>query len=163
MDGIPDKVNSITATVDGINTEITSIKSVNDFQSLLLSQANITAEKLQTFIGEYLESGETLASVIEQTAGGISMATVYNNLKTAGIDIANNGTTATGTVSIYGDQVKIKNTENGQDRLWVDSSGMTNIVQAKIQSGLIANFEISGSYIGVNPDGSGDGMSLSDT
>ena len=163
LDGIPDKVNSITATVDGINTEITSIKSVNDFQSLLLSQANITAQKLSTFIGEYLESGETLASVIEQTAGGISMATVYNNLKTAGIDIANNGTTATGTVSIYGDQVKIKNTENGQDRLWVDSSGMTNIVQAKIQSGLIANFEISGSYIGVSPTGSSNGMSLSDT
>ena len=163
LDGILDKVNSITATVDGINTEITSIKSVNDFQSLLLNRTNITAQKLSTFIGEYLESGETLASVIEQTAGGISMATVYNNLKTAGIDIANNGTTATGTVSIYGDQVKIKNTGNGQDRLWVDSSGMTNIVQAKIQSGLIANFKISGSYIGVNPEGSGNGMSLSDT
>ena len=163
LDGIPDKVNSITATVDGINTEITSIKSINDSQTGLILQLGMTAQKLQTFIGEYLESGETLASVIEQTAGGISMATVYNNLKTAGIDIANNGTTATGTVSIYGDQVKIKNTENGQDRLWVDSQGMTNIVKAKIQSGLIANFEISGSYIGVSPTGSGNGMSLSDS
>lgn len=163
LDGIPDKVNSITATVDEINTEITSIKSINDSQTGLILQLGMTAQKLQTFIGEYLESGETLASVIEQTAGGISMATVYNNLKTAGIDIANNGTTATGTVSIYGDQVKIKNTENGQDRLWVDSQGMTNIVKAKIQSGLIANFEISGSYIGVSPTGSGNGMSLSDS
>lgn len=146
LDGIPDKVNSITATVDGINTEITSIKGVNDFQSLLLSQANITAEKLSTFIGEYLESGETLASVIEQTAGGISMATVYNNLKTAGIDIANNGTTATGTVSIYGDKVTIKNRENGDDVLWVEdeTAKMSNV---DIVGGTIGGYNIENNKI----------------
>lgn len=153
LDGLPDRVTSLTADLSGIRGRVQTAEDK-------IGTLELDAEEFKTEIRDDIND---LSSNIEQTASGILMSTVYNNLKTAGIDIANNGTTATGTVSIYGDQVKIKNTENGSDRLWVDSSGMTNIVQAKIQSGLIANFEISGSYIGVTPSGSGDGMSLSDS
>lgn len=153
LDGLPDKVATLTTNLEGISGRVQTAEGQ-------IGTLEVKANEFQTKIEDDIEK---LSSRIDQTASGISMATVYDNLKTAGIDIANNGTTATGTVSIYGDQVKIKNTENGQDRLWVDSQGMTNIVKAKIQSGLIANFEISGSYIGVSPTGSGNGMSLSDS
>ena len=153
LDGLPDKVATLTTNLEGISGRVQTAEGQ-------IGNLELQADSFQTEIKKDIEN---LSSRIDQTASGISMSTVYDNLKTAGIDIANNGTTATGTVSIYGDQVKIKNTENGQDRLWVDSQGMTNIVKAKIQSGLIANFEISGSYIGVSPTGSGNGMSLSDS
>lgn len=176
LDGVADQISTLQQTVNGFDARVRNIEGDYVTESKLTQTSNsITSRvennegdisQLQTSIGSIQANVEDLdgrMSELELAPSGISMATVYDNLKTAGIDIANNGTTATGTVSIYGDQVKIKNTENGQDRLWVDSQGMTNIVKAKIQSGLIANFEISGSYIGVSPTGSGNGMSLSDS
>lgn len=135
--------SELTATAEGINAKVTE-------NTGKIGQLSVTSDKITGFIGEKNLDGKTLESMIQQSSTSVNMAVVYAGLKEAGIDIAvdPSGETPTGTVSIYGDQVTIKNTvkEDGQNVLWVEDD-VAKIGNVEIVSGKIAGLEISGNSI----------------
>lgn len=133
---------TLTATAEEINTKVTD-------NTGKIGQLSVTSDKITGFIGEENLDGTTLESMIQQSSTSINMAVVYAGLKEAGIDIAvdPSGETPTGTVDIYGDQVTIKNTQNGQNVLWV-SDNQAYLGNTYIETGKISSWQISDGYLG---------------
>lgn len=115
-----------------------------------IGQLSVTSDKITGFIGEENLDGTTLESMIQQSSTSINMAVVYAGLKEAGIDIAvdSTGGTPTGKVNIYGDQVTIKNTKDGDDVFWVDDDGLVHITLADITGSTIGGWTVVGGILG---------------
>ena len=153
-------VSTLTSKIEQTAENITSeVKSYTNEQLTKYSTIQQTDEKITMVVTDYKEADEELRGEIKASASSINMAVVYAGLKEAGIDIAvdSTGGTPTGTVDIYGDQVTIKNTKDGQSVLWVEN-GTAKIGNAEIISGKIGGFNISSDSIGTNTNSTGDGM-----
>lgn len=156
-------IASITEDADQIKLDVKAIKDDYVTESELnlkageinakvtdntekIGELTLTSNSFETRI-EDLEGD--VKSLISQTPSGIDMAVVYAGLKEAGIDIAvdSSGETPTGTVNIYGDQVTIKNTQNGQNVLWV-SDNQAYLGNTYIETGKISSWQISDGYLG---------------
>lgn len=132
-------------TAEKIKSEV---KSYTDEQLTNYSTIQQTADQIAVVVRGYQDADEELRGEITASASSVNMAVVYAGLKEAGIDIAvdSSGGTPTGTVDIYGDQVTIKNTKDGQSVLWVEK-GTAQIGNANVVSGNIGGFTITNSQL----------------
>lgn len=136
-------------TADHWESRFALIEGGSELDDIIASISEIeqTAEQIKAFVGKYWDTGQTLETILDMQAGGLSMATVINKLRVAGINIfADDSGEPTGTVEIYGDKVTIKNEEGGDDILWV-YDGKTYMGNTIIESGQIAGFNISGNSL----------------
>ena len=161
--GISANTSLINQTAEAIRTEVDEkVETINGNITKIeenVSSVTQTAESLTKFVGKYLnEEGTTLESVIEQTAGDIDMSVIYNNLRMAGLNISVDEGQETGSVTIYGDKVTIKNSEDSNDDVLYVQGGQTYLGNTNIVSGKIGGFNISSNAIGTNTNSTGDGM-----
>ena len=157
-DGIDARVEAIEddyITTSKLNIKageiISEVNSYTDEKLTKYSTIQQTDDKISSVVSEQNKKNEELSSRIDQISSGISMSVVYAGLKEAGIDIAvdSTGGTPTGTVNIYGDQVTIKNTQEGDNILWV-SGNQAYIGNVNIDSGNIGGYSIQDSQLSSN-------------
>lgn len=163
--GISDNTSLINQTAEAIRTEVSKkVETINGNITRIegnVSSVTQTAESLTNFVGKYLsEEGQTLESVIEQSAGDIDMSVIYNNLRMAGLNISVDEGQNTGSVTIYGDKVTIKNSEDGDNILYVQG-GQTYLGNTNIVSGTIGGYTIQNSQL--SSDNSTGSISISPT
>lgn len=163
--GIATNTSLITQTAEAIRTEVDEkVERINGDITTIegnVSSVTQTAKSLTNFVGKYLsEEGQTLESVIEQSAGDIDMSVIYNNLRMAGLNISVDEGQKTGSVTIYGDKVTIKNSEDGNNVLYVQG-GQTYLGNTNIVSGTIGGYTIQNSQL--SSDNSTGSISISPT
>lgn len=153
-------IYTMSSTISQTSEEIELLTQKVGANTENIASVSVTAKKILNFVEEKnLTEGNTLASMIEQTAGDIDMSVIYNNLKMAGLNISVDEGQKTGSVTIYGDKVTIKNKENGTDVFWVDGEGVANINLAKISASTIGNFAMVSNYL-VTQNSSGPNLTI---
>lgn len=136
-------IYTMSSTISQTSEEIELLTQKVGENTENITSLSLTAEKILGFVEEKnLTDGNTLASMIEQTAGDIDMSVIYNNLRMAGLNISVDEGQETGSVTIYGDKVTIKNSEDGNNVLYVQG-GQTYLGNTNIVSGNIGGFTIS--------------------
>ena len=119
------------------------VKEISDLDAKVTT-VKTTADGVESFVGKQnMTDYDSLSSMLEQTAGGIDMSVVYNNLRMAGLNISVDEGQETGSVTIYGDKVTIKNSEDSNDDVLYVQGGQTYLGNTNIVSGKIGGFDIS--------------------
>lgn len=143
VETINGNIFTMSSTISQTSEEIELLTQKVGENTTNVGLVSVTAEKILNFVEEKnLTDGNTLASMIEQTAGDIDMSVIYNNLRMAGLNISVDEGQQTGSVTIYGDKVTIKNSEDGNNVLYVQG-GQTYLGNTNIVSGNIGGFTIS--------------------
>ena len=143
VETINGNIFTMSSTISQTSEEIELLTQKVGENTTNVGLVSVTAEKILNFVEEKnLTDGNTLASMIEQTAGDIDMSVIYNNLRMAGLNISVDEGQNTGSVTIYGDKVTIKNSEDGDNILYVQG-GQTYLGNTNIVSGNIGGFTIS--------------------